>query len=165
MSDGIESESTDPKWKPVAERMVQVPVSLIRRVLLMLHGPYAGLTAEELRALLSQPTPTSEPFRPAPDEWFTFGSHVGFDGPLVFSDETDEVGDPLWERHPEQLATPPSIADMVPGTTFTEDVRWTVTGTLSTGVVVAHSDSGEMRFADRFDPSTIRDVTLPKEPS
>lgn len=55
---------------------------------------------------------------------------------------------------------PPHIEDMAPGTTFTEEVRWTVTGTLSTGVVVAQSKDG-MRFADKFDPSTIRDVTPP----
>jgi hypothetical protein len=61
------------------------------------------------------------------------------------------------------LAKPPRIEDMAPGTTFTEEVRWTVTGTLSTGSTVAHSGSGEMRFADRFDPSTIRDVTPPKD--
>lgn len=64
-------------------------------------------------------------------------------------------------QQPTPSAEPVSIADMTPGTTFVEEVRWTVTGTLSTGSTVAHSGSGEMRFADRFDPSTIRDVTLP----
>lgn len=58
---------------------------------------------------------------------------------------------------------PPRIEDMAPGTKFTEEVRWTITGTLSTGMTVAHSAAGEMRFADRFDPSTIRDVTPPNE--
>jgi hypothetical protein len=36
-----------------------------------------------------------------PDGWFMTGSHVGFDGPLEFSDTLDGDGLPRWERHPE----------------------------------------------------------------
>ncbi len=77
------------------------------------------------------------------------------------ADEIDRLRALL--SQPTPTAEPPSIEEMAPGTTFTEEVRWTVTGTLSTGSTVAHSRSGEMRFADRFDPSTIRDVTPPKD--
>ena len=42
-------------------------------------------------------------FQP-PEGWFVFGSHVGFDGPLEFSEALDETGMPRWERHPTQLA-------------------------------------------------------------
>lgn len=37
-----------------------------------------------------------------PEGWFVLGSHVGFEGPLEFSDALDEAGLPLWERHPTQ---------------------------------------------------------------
>lgn len=33
-----------------------------------------------------------------PEGWFTFGTHVDSTYPLDFSKETDEAGDPLWER-------------------------------------------------------------------
>lgn len=33
-----------------------------------------------------------------PRGWFAFGTHVDIPGPLVFSEETDEAGMPLWER-------------------------------------------------------------------
>lgn len=37
-----------------------------------------------------------------PDGWFAYGSHVGFDGPLEFSEEVDPNDHlPLWERHPD----------------------------------------------------------------
>ena len=33
-----------------------------------------------------------------PEGWFTFGSHVEWDGELEFSKETDDGGMPRWER-------------------------------------------------------------------
>jgi hypothetical protein len=41
-----------------------------------------------------------EPYQSPPDGWFVFGSHVGFEGPLEFSEELDGEGYPRWERHP-----------------------------------------------------------------
>lgn len=52
-----------------------------------------------------EPAPDLDPeqrfgheFRPAPEGWFTFGTHAGSDVRLEFSSELDETGDPLWER-------------------------------------------------------------------
>jgi hypothetical protein len=43
-------------------------------------------------------------FKPPPEGWFAFGTHVDTPGPLEFSDETDEAGMPLWERPSENDA-------------------------------------------------------------
>lgn len=68
----------------------------------------------------------------------------------------------------EETATPPSIADMAPGTTFTEASNgwprsaWTV-GQRHDGTkyVKRQSDGWTVLDLDYFDPSTIRDVTPP----
>lgn len=161
MSDGIESESTDPKWEPVAEPTVPVPVSLIERLL----GNRTTDTWNELRALLSQPTPSAEPPMcgaisaltndPCVEDAGHNGRHMSIRG---FSWE------PLarWEAP----ATPPSIADMVPGTTFRARVG-AAQGSNFLMVIEdpAHDllvDSyGQDWTADDIDPPTIRDVTPP----
>jgi len=87
----------------MSEPTVPVPVPLIEQ-LRDTHGREdtdgANLAVAAIVDRLAQPALTAEPFRPAPDGWFTFGSHVGFHGPLEFSEEKDGGGDPLWERHP-----------------------------------------------------------------
>jgi hypothetical protein len=125
----------------MTEPTVQVPASLIEALLGESEPSRRVEARRQARALLSQPTPTAEPID-------------------AVSASCVDGAAPEQQR---ETAEPPRIEDMAPGTTFTEEVRWTVTGTLSTGSTVAHSGSGEMRFADRFDPSTIRDVTPPKD--
>jgi len=150
MSGGSESESTDPKWKTVAEPTVQVPVSLIERAgNALLEVPPSSVNASiysELHALLSQPTPTAEP-----NNWAN-----GHRWPCTrfYTSATERDACTC-------NAAPPSITDMVPGTTFTAK---TPTGwrrclrATGFGVYVAE---GQWDYS-RIDPSTIRDVTPPR---
>lgn len=62
--------------------------------LLVQHSIYEGL-ANRVKS-----GEFDSPYRQPPPGWFDFGSHAdGFDGPLEFSEETDDGGMPLWERH------------------------------------------------------------------
>ncbi|MBF4603739.1 hypothetical protein [Curtobacterium sp. VKM Ac-2884] len=94
--------------------------------------------AKRMLALLSQPTPTTEPF--------------DLDSPSCAT--------PTPTAQDEETVAPPSIADMVPGTTFTaaatDDVwRWAVR---EDGLIASALGVGPM---SALDPSTIRDVTPP----
>jgi hypothetical protein len=118
--------------------MVPVPVSLIERLL----GNRTTDTLNELRALLSQPTPSAE-------------HEVGCHACLNRDDAQCNCRAP---------AAPPSIADMAPGTTFVGETsetrylsRWTVlaSGRIMSGMGIPHDPS-------EIDPSTIRDVALPE---
>jgi hypothetical protein len=124
--------------------MVPVPVSLIER---MLSAADAGLIPatidrNDLRALLSQPTPTAE-----------------------------MIACPHWEPGRITMrkgctacaatSVPSSITDMVPGTTFRDGKhQYTVEPVLLREV---RRDDGQKFYADEIDPSTIRDVTPPTE--
>lgn len=130
-----------------AHPSVQVPVSLIERAEAAKSDADAWrvvgdllLCVPETAAALSQPTPNAETCicNTGPDT----------DGPDI-------------DCHVHGL--PPGIEDMAPGTTFTEEIRWTVTATSRPNILVAHSEHGGIRFLDQFDPSTIRDITPPKE--
>lgn len=58
-------------------------------------------------------------------------------------------------------AEPPRIEDMAAGTTFTQEVRWTVRhNAIREPYVENDTDALPWHY---IDPSTIRDVTLPKE--
>ncbi|WIE65937.1 hypothetical protein DEI99_005205 [Curtobacterium sp. MCLR17_036] len=102
-----------------------------------------ALTVAQGIAALSQPTPTAKPTGPHPGE---------LDSEFI-------------ERH--RSAAPPSIADMVPGTTFrmrrnNDSVWhlwcWTGRALMRIGAhVTVQGAIGEMDI----DPSTIRDVTPP----
>ncbi len=150
----------------MAEPTVQVPVSLptrdevaaeVKRVTHAWSGPsmdefvndpptrkhYA--IADAVLALLSQPAPTAEPRDP--DRW---------------KKQAQEMLD----------AAPPSIADMVPGTTFTaegEGVPGTlhrfevrdVTTPLGDRYLRCLTHEGRGARGSYVDPSTIRDVTPP----
>jgi len=158
------------------ERTIQVPVSLIERAP---HAPgcqVAGLWIlpenggravqqsgkctcwkAEVDALLSQPTPSAER-----DDLLSC-LELGDDGNYHW--DTDML-DRLLERHMGEFpAAPPRIEDMAPGTTFTaplrdnsEDRRWMVTAH-----GLASSDGSAGVDSKWIDPSTIRDVTPPKD--
>jgi hypothetical protein len=50
-------------------------------------------------------------YREPPEGWLQFGTHAVLPivPPLLFSEERDEVGDPLWER----ALTPKDVADFL----------------------------------------------------
>jgi hypothetical protein len=150
----------------VAEPTVQVPVSLIERVAAELEVDSRIRSASDLRAYLvqpreqadrhirqqqhlSQPTPTVEPCTCPPP-----ATHLG-EGP-----------DQDCPKHGDRFhAAPPSIADMVPGTTFTASYGKDLSGTTRWMRCTGPSrcvNVGGVRFdAYAIDPSTIRDVTPP----
>lgn len=139
------------------DRTVQVPVSLIESAAdaLTLVGDMAA--SNELLALLSQPTPTAEQectCFPVPERLHT--THYGATDPATTLEPNPDC--PL--HFP--TAEPPRIEDMAPGTTFTAvslrgPERWT---RQIDGVTDRH---GNVWSIDELDPSTIRDVTPPKE--
>ncbi|WP_284761533.1 hypothetical protein [Curtobacterium sp. MEB011] len=131
------------------EPTVQVPVSLIERLL----GNRTTDTWNELRALLSQPTPSA-----------VLTGGIGY--PVREAARRED-------EHARSVATadPPSIEDMVPGTTFT--AGWPHTGrpthwvVLNDGVRCIEHGRGYYGTAwslhdAPIDPSTIRDVTPPR---
>lgn len=151
----------------MAEPTVQVPVSLIERAVRVLDDGSATVyewdaVQDELTALLSQPTPTTET-----------SSCVICSRSIVRLDLKD--GTQPW-RHAEgtnahpavgplsngQAAEPPRIEDMAPGTTFTAEVpdRWLVQ-VESDGALFADT-CVERKSLEHIDPSTIRDVQEPK---
>lgn len=104
--------SERPEWKKYSRfaerhfvRTLPEDQRTLARTMLAL-GFEAGLTT---------PSPNLGRLVP-PDGWFVFGSHVGYGGPMEFSDETDPAGDPLWERpvydrpadEPRNEAQPPA---------------------------------------------------------
>lgn len=132
----------------MAEPSVQVPVSLIERAIEdAVQKWWDGDQAPEdqgatylakavktaVLALLSQPTPSAEPYTPE-------------DGPAP------------WGYLPTDR-----IEDMAPGTTFTALVELDFTATTFLGQWVASDPDGHHWVAGDFNPSTIRDVTPPKE--
>ncbi len=135
----------------MTEPTVQVPVSLIERAmkgLLNAPGRDAILTCGELHTLLSQPStaPTAEPS----------GTDV-----LATDEEMAEFGEAERARIPE----PPQIEYMAPGTTFWG--KFTPGGELRQFTRIEGDYPVLIRGveyrADDIDPSTIRDVTPPKE--
>lgn len=69
------------------------------------------------------------------------------------SAEPKQLSPDAMQRALDYHGWPPRIEDMAPGTTFTAEARFLVD---VHGTPLAHSG---------FDPSTIRDVTPPKEPT
>lgn len=129
----------------MAERMIQVPVSLIQKTILALrvNTPQSTRRArgEALAALLSQPTPTAEPM--SADEFSA--RWRGADAVL---------------RGMSEPAAPPSIAEMVPGTTFEwEGHRFMRLSATAQYPLV--DDGGFLFDVDSIDPSTIRNITPP----
>lgn len=49
-----------------------------------------------------------------PEGWFHFGTHVDHDGPIEFSDDTDDAGMPKWERPAEPVVVDSNI-EMIGG--------------------------------------------------
>lgn len=133
----------------MSEKYMQVPVSLIERL-------YAGEdVVDELHDLVphrdSQPTPTAEASCECEHTSFDHGHSEG-DGCLHC---------PCKEFTP----APPSIADMVPGTTF---MARHVRGFWDQFSVECGSLRRQGRGtcgADEIDPSTVRDVTPPADAS
>lgn len=142
------------------DRTVQVPVSLIERALTsMTTERYDNAAARELEALLPQPTPTAEHADDCSIDVVTWV--------------------PGWEGVPTALpghcdcgrgadAKPPRIEDMAPGTTFT--ARLHLMDGLTDRCVFMRvdgvdvvDDAGARWHPQDIDPSTIRDVTPPKE--
>ena len=142
---------------------MQVPVSLIERVkravldTAFLSQEDAEAVWQRVAAALSQPTPSAER-----DDLLSC-LELGDDGNYHW--DTDML-DRLLERHMGEFpAAPPRIEDMAPGTTFTaplrdnsEDRRWMVTAH-----GLASSDGSAGVDSKWIDPSTIRDVTPPKD--
>lgn len=138
---------------------VQVPVSLIEGHAAFLDRAGYTATANQMRALLSQPTPTA-----------VLTGGIGY--PVHEAARRED-------EHARNLApaTPPSIADMVPGTTF---VANPYSSDIPSRFRVAEEDDlhPQVRYKLResqtgggwhawsIDPSTIRDVTppTPEEP-
>lgn len=137
----------------MAEPTVRVPVSLIEQEIRvgMQSVETPKQLARRIETLLSQPTPTAE------DDFIKRIRNT--------TPRTDQSAFDMETQRPlGPPAAPPSIADMVPGTTFRDDL----------GVVylrmspreddfVLTDSRGYFWFAYQIDPSTIRDVTPPKE--
>jgi len=139
----------------MTEPTVPVPVLVAEAAARHLDREGYHGTATLLRdALLSQPNPTAEPC----SECQYVEGH---------RDDCGRLDDYLAHRDD---AAPPSIADMVPGTRLVgrtrdgvlalEDRVWMVCD----HALVA-SVTGNVLQVSRIDPSTIRDVQAPKEPS
>lgn len=150
------------------EPTVQVPVSLIEDWATQAEDAKAWSAANSMRHLLSQPTPSAEPVSAAQ---------------LLRERAEADPG-----SHRESLArgygvgdAPPRIEDMAPGTTFTCEYQdWATNGRPKQRYLCAIARSGStstrLCFLDpsgaslhireaqqTIDPSTIRDVTPPKE--
>lgn len=130
--------------------------------------------ANDLDALLSQPTPTAEPMRAAQSD--------GGDRLIEFAEEM--LGVPLepWQMRlcrrvfggnvgrstgrPD--AAPPSIPDMMPRTTFWARTKWghewpfVAEGGNAIRANVSGYPDGILLHEFDIDPATIRDVTPPK---
>jgi hypothetical protein len=136
----------------VADRMIPVRESLIERTVQALA--FEGIDVPELSALLSQPTPTAEP-----DEGGY--CHCG----------TAKESHSIEEHAYVDMGIPPveyqSIVQLNEGSTFyarqhgdPQERFWFLAagmGVVSLDAIMAHANS--------IDPSTIRDVTPPKEQS
>lgn len=149
----------------MADRMIPVPESLIERTVQALA--FEGIDVPELSALLSQPTPTVEPIAVQKLERVRELARKARHGSERWADplpvpqyvldlEAILDGDPT--------VTPPSIADMVPGTTFRGSFRgsgmtWPME-VRSGGVVRC---SGSDWPADLVDPFTIREIRGPEQ--
>lgn len=125
----------------MVEPTVPMPLSLIEEAADLIESDRGAkiLTVHRFRALLSQPTQTEKPHAPSCDGWM--------------QDEGECTCG---------TAAPPSIADMVPGTTFSflrvDGVR--VRGFVIDGHITIDVEGSAWRH-DEIDPSTIRDVTVP----
>jgi len=119
--------------------------------------------ARRMHAMLQQPAPSAEP---GAFEWCHLCGAV-LDG----TRDDRRVHRHMFEglRPPEDdgPAEPVSIADMALGTQFGYPTRWEVgeRGPASGRVIVHRVGTGDTRYLDDFDPSTIREVTpLPATP-
>lgn len=147
------------------EPTVQMPVSLIERAsdFIDMRLPGAPAVLADLRALLSQPTPTAEP---AVEKAWNEGWQSGWaNRHQAQPDQDGTVGlsRPIENPYTARGAEPPRIEDLAPGTRFVihRAEHWTV---LPHRVAVQDGhDTG--RYLEEFDPSTIRDVQPPKEQS
>lgn len=166
---------------------MQVPVSLIQSIERDLgedawhpedcpgsHPAYCtcavGKARRALRALLSQPTPTAE-FRFSAETGEELRPYQAATGDVrariaaaVMPGWTPEAVDAAYGAYmSDDTTAPPSIADMVPGTTFTRtNSTWKVykRGAAS-GRMMVESPEGTIHYLDSIDPSTIRDVVVP----
>lgn len=163
----------------MTEPTVQVPVSLIEdelayrvrtvasrvRMAEKHDEPYPrdwveneiGAGRERIRALLSQPTPAAEEVRIECPRCKGYGVD-----PSV-QQAGDKVIDCTRCGGDGEVAESPRIGDMAPGTTFMAATvqgyssRWTV-------AVIGVLDATGMRYSIGYiNPSTIRDVTPPKD--
>lgn len=143
----------------MAERMVQVPESLIEG-LLNDFGNRRARAMRDARALLSQPTPTaseSDIRLALARRWLNIDRSDGFEGlhAILFG--------PLPSG--TSTAEPPRIEDMAPGTMFTAQMI----GSNREHRLTAPNFGVQYHVADHdvwihrrdIDPSTIRDVTPP----
>jgi hypothetical protein len=153
----------------VAERMIPVPKSLREQVKALRDEMFTecdsedhlvplALLIERLDALLSQSSPTGCSICEGTGKW----TEVVRDGfvPRVVLRECPVHGAP---------AAPPSITDMVPGTTFyaalVGDERVEQWMRVNSCHPVARMRDGLHCWPRDVDPSTIRDVTPPEESS
>lgn len=137
-----------------------VPVSLIERIRAGLPlwkykvDPEADALMSALDALLSQPTPTAEP-----DEWCREEKcqyrHWRSGG--LGTTHKRGAGCPA-------PADPPSIADMVPGTTFSANGIRRAYQYIGDDKMIEVDGNG-VWWTSKIDPSTIRDVTPPSTES
>lgn len=160
----------------MTEPTVQVPVSLIERIAAELEVDSRIRSAGDLRALLSQPTPTDEPVS-AEQAW-----GEGFEAGATWPQHTASgvPVDPPRNPYEQDSATPtpPSIADMAPGTTedairADEREQWASyfdnadasvgSPPLSYAMVVKYLRGPKPFGVAQGDPSTIRDVTPPED--
>lgn len=147
-------------------RAVQVPVSLIKTAVHYLgRGGFRALTGQLQDALFSQPTvslPTREQIAEAlfyaarRDDW---GVATGQE-----REEFYDMADAVLALFSQQPAGQSRIEDMALGTTFTGCVRGDVRRRWflrERGSIVA--TDGSFAHTAALDPSTIRDVTSPKD--
>jgi len=127
----------------MSEQYVQVPVSLIERIVLEVKD---GFTVDELRALLSQPTPIAEPPRGIYlAEEYNRGYADGVASQLSTKPDRESCAAETysWDHfRPEQV-----------------DAYW-----ITCDVIGLHDEHEDEHTGLTWrDPSTIRDVTAPKD--
>jgi hypothetical protein len=153
-----------PHSTRIAEPTAQVPVSLIERAKnALLEVPPSSRNADiygELHTLLSQPSPSALPH-------FCTPGCTNENCPVkpLTDAEAAELRAVLSDRGLAMPVGPPSIADMVPGTTFTAQQWGGATHfplkAISAERFEVQDDAGGWLSVEDVDPSTIRDVTPP----
>jgi hypothetical protein len=138
----IEATTNALRHMPILEAGSGVPDVRFNLNVVTEHFNAIFAAVSDAKALLSQPTPSA-----------VLTGGIGYPVREAAQREDDRTRNVA-------IAAPPSIADMVPGTTFEYGERWTVGHNLPDQPPHAHRGL-EARYLDQFDPSTIRDVTPP----